>query len=108
MSAIDKVKAHWDSISGVQSLDVPEWQMTVYFSPLTMQEAQRLVKVNDREGPLAAGVDTLIMKCLDAQGERLFTIADKPIFMRKADRRVIERIVNAISGESDAETIAGN
>lgn len=108
MSAIDKVKAHWSDIAEIESIDVPEWEMTVYFTPLNIREAAKIDRIIRRDGEVFASVDILIMKCQDEQGEPLFTKADKPVLMRTADPKVVERICGAIGRVDDPGEIEGN
>ena len=41
-------------------------------------------------------VDVLVMKATNANGEKLFTIEDRPTLLTKADSNVIGRVANAI------------
>ena len=108
MSAIDKVTQHWENISGEKPIEVEEWDLTVYWTPLNLKEQAQFQKIVDREGPTAAGAMILIRKCCDEKGDPLFTLADKPKLMRKADPKVIERICNTISRSDDVEDLEGN
>ena len=41
--AIDKVTAHFEEL-GRQSIDVPEWDLTIYYDPVTVSDKQKLAK----------------------------------------------------------------
>lgn len=97
MKLIERISAHY-SAPGVQSIEVPEWgeddkPMVIYWNPITLQEKQRLATVGMDEGMVVRLVDALILKALDAEGKKLFTIEDKATLLRKADPEVVARVV---------------
>lgn len=98
MSAlIDRMKAHFTDL-GVQSVEVPEWgedgkPLVIYFSPMTLAEKQRLVNVGEREGYVARLADALIMKAMDADGKKLFTVEHKVMLRNHVDPEVLARVV---------------
>lgn len=97
MKLIERVVAHYDA-PGVQSVEVPEWgeegkPQVIYWRPITLQEKQRLATVGMDEGMVVRLVDALILKALDAEGNKLFTLEDKAKLLRKADPEVVARVV---------------
>lgn len=84
---------------GVQSMEVPEWcleegkPLIIYWKPITLAEKQRLQTVGETEGWLARLADCLIIKALDADGKKLFTLADKHSLRYSVDPDVIARVV---------------
>jgi hypothetical protein len=102
MSAlIEQIESHWNSIAGVESLEVPEWNTTVYWKKLNLKERDAIDKVANTKGIHHAGVQLLIMKCKDESGKPLFNIGDRNALLFKADPGVVERIVTKITGEDD-------
>ncbi len=105
-----RIKSHFAGL-GVGKVEVPEWgedgkSLFVYFSPLTLQEKQRLEQARDREGRIAALADLVVLKAMDAEGKKLFTVEHKAILLRTADTDVLSRIANAIAAgpsQEDAE-----
>ena len=91
MKAIERAKAHFTDF-GVQSVEVPEWgedgqPMVIYWKPINLAEKLRLQASDDR---LA---DCLILKALDAEGKKMFTIEDKYTMRHSVDPDVIARVV---------------
>jgi len=97
MSAIDSAKAHFAGF-GIQQLEVPEWgedgkPLIVYWKPMTLAEKQRLATVGEQDGYLARLADCLILKGLDAEGKKLFTLEHKHALRHSVDPDVLARIV---------------
>lgn len=103
MSAIDRAKAHFTDY-GIQSAEVPEWgepaegdapgkPLVIYWKPITLAEKQRLQAIGEAEGYVARLADCLIMKALDADGKKLYTLADKHALRHLVDPDVIARVV---------------
>lgn len=90
MSAIDAVKAHYEE-RGRLSVDVPEWGLTVYWTPITPYDRRKIYKTGVEPTELAT-VDVLIQKATDADGKRLFTLDDRQDLLHRADVRVVNRV----------------
>ena len=94
MDAIDLVREHFASL-GTKTIEVPEWKLTVYATPVTLSEKNKLYR-KSRESDMELLVDILILKATDAEGKKLFDIDNKPTLLNKADSNVIARVANAI------------
>lgn len=94
MDAIDLVREHFNSL-GTKRIEVPEWKLTVFASPVTLAEKNKLYR-KSRENDMELLVDILILKATNEQGEKLFTIDNKITLLNKADSTVIARVANAI------------
>jgi hypothetical protein len=103
MSAIERAKAHYTDL-GVQSQEVPEWgepadgenpvkPLIIYWKPITLSEKQQLQTIGERDGYVARLADALIMKALDAEGKKLFTIEHKHALRHQVDPDVLARVV---------------
>ncbi|MCC8483824.1 MAG: hypothetical protein LN561_04690 [Rickettsia endosymbiont of Labidopullus appendiculatus] len=108
---IDRVKAHFDAKED-KIIEVPEWgdganPLYIHCSPLTLSQKNRLYKMA-KEDDLGLMVEALIMKAKDAEGNCLFSRADKPDLMRNCDPDVLIRIATRIMGESDSELAEKN
>lgn len=107
MSAIDQVKAHFQTLE-TRIILVPEWAaedgkpMEIIAEPMTLADRNKLVKYA-ASNDLEYLVRLLILKAKDKAGNNLFTLEHKFDLMRKADPVVIERIANEILrvGERD-------
>lgn len=92
-SIADAIKAHAESMRR-QSIAVPEWgNATIWFDPLTCGDIDRL---DNFKAPGEYNVQMLIYKAEDANGKKLFTLADKRALL-SAPHAVINRVCLAIS-----------
>lgn len=102
MSAIDNARAHF-SRQAVRIIEVEEWPgddgkpLVIYAKPLTLAEKQKLRNFAQQFGDMEILAQTLILKAEDAQGEKLFTIADKHALMHATDPDVLARVVVQIT-----------
>jgi hypothetical protein len=98
MSAIDQVQAHFQRLD-TRQIEVPEWAddqgkpMIIYCTPITLAEKAKIARAGDEFGRVMMLVHALIIKAQDADGKKLFTVADKKALSEKADPDVIARIV---------------
>lgn len=107
MGVIDRMKAHFTDI-GVRHVEVPEWgedgkPLVVYFRPMTLAEKQKLMTIGEREGYVARLADALVMKAMDAQGKKLFTIEDKQALRNQVDPDVLARVVRDMMASPSEE-----
>ena len=105
--AIDHFKAH-----ELRIIEVPEWgdngaPLTVYARPMNMMEKNVLARSSDGSD-LGVFVDLIIMKAENADGEKLFTKADKPHFMRHVDADVISRVAGELLETDTVDDRLGN
>lgn len=94
MDAIDLVREHFNSL-GTKRIEVPEWKLTVFASPMTLAEKNRMYK-KSRDSDMELLVDILIMKATDEHGAKLFTVEHKITLLNKADSNVVARVANEI------------
>ena len=108
MKFIDRAKSHFESL-GVQHIEVPEWKdeagnpSIIYWNPINLSEKNKLFRKSDNLNDVSILADILIMKSLDKDGNKLFTLEDKIALMHKVDSDVISRVatemVKAITPE---------
>ena len=90
MRLIDSAKSHFESL-GVQHLEVEEWKdeagnpSIIYWNPITLSEKNKLFKKSDNLNDVSILADILVMKALDKEGNKLFTLEDKLALMHKVD-----------------------
>ena len=86
--------------NNTQSFYVEEWDETIYATPLSCGDTAKM-QGKHPEFPFKltsdAMVDLLLLKCLDAQGDKVFTLEDKPILLRQ-DMGSISTVVGMILG----------
>ena len=105
--AIDNVVAHFDA-QEIKKIEVKEWgiedqPLEIFTKPLTLQESKKLYKLANG-GDLEVMVYAIITKSLDADGNKLFTLADKESLMTKADVEVLSNVASEILGSVTSET----
>lgn len=96
MDVIANAKKHFSDI-GVQKIEVPEWgedgkPALVYWKPITLGERQRFLAAGEKEGMVAAYAEVLVVKALNADGSKMFTIEHKRVFRNDVDPDVVRRV----------------
>ena len=101
MKIIDRAKSHFESL-GTQSIEVPEWKdddgkpTIIYWNPITLSEKNKLFKKSDNLSDVSILADILIMKALDKDGNKVFTLEDKIPLMHKVDSDVLSRLATSM------------
>ena len=108
---LDAAKAHFKEIlaGGLKGpIEVPEWNTQIYYKPATtFQQESKIVELTQAGKTVEALVESLIMRSLDAEGNPLFTKADKPELMRFVDPAVIMRVM-AEMNDPDTQRVVEN
>lgn len=87
----DAIAAHWNAMKR-QRVEVPEWNTTIYYDPLSVAECDKLAPLSANE----QAVEALILKATDEAGNPIFTKADKMQLLNMASPTVVKRIATAI------------
>ena len=101
MKIIERAKSHFESL-GVQSIEIPEWKdadenpTIVYWNPITLSEKNKLFKNSSNLSDVSILADIVIMKGLDKDGNKIFTLEDKLVLMHKADSDILSRIATSM------------
>jgi hypothetical protein len=113
MKIIDRAKSHFESL-GVQSIEVPEWQdedgkpSVIYWNPITLSEKNKLFKRSDNMSDVSILADIVLMKALDKNGNKIFTLEDKLILMHKVDSDVLSKVATAMVQAINPEEVKKN
>ena len=113
MKFIDRAKAHFESL-GVQQIEVEEWvdedgkPSIIYWNPITLSEKNKLFKKSDNLNDVSILADILVMKAIDKDGNKLFTLEDKLALMHKVDSDVLSRIATAMVQAINPEQVKKN
>lgn len=106
---LDAAKAHFKEIlaGGLRGpIKVPEWSTEIYYKPATsFQQESKIVELTSQGKTVEALVEALIMRSLDADGNALFSKADKPELMRFVDPAVIMRVMSEMNDPDQAKTV---
>lgn len=108
---MERIRSHFNA-KETKTIEVPEWgddsgSLYIYSSPLTLAQKNRLYKMA-KDDDLGLMIEALIMKAKDAQGNCLFTRADKPELMRNCDPDVLIRVASKIMETTDQELAEKN
>lgn len=112
MSVLDRAKKHFKD-QPIIEIKVPEWTdengdaTIIYSKPFTMKERQTLQKFADGDD-IELFIRVVIMKSLDADGNRMFDLTDKKDFENHVDPAVILRISHQMTKTPSIEEIEGN
>lgn len=113
MSIAERIKAR---TSAKFHIDVPEWgedgePLRVFYGPMLAGEVNKLQRKHPNfltSMEMAGAVELVIMKAEDGQGEKVFTLEDKPTLMRE-EVQVISRVAAAFfSGTAGIEELEKN
>jgi hypothetical protein len=110
-SVLNNATTHFKDIlaQSMQSVEIAEWNTTVFFRPATsFAQEQNVIKLHSEGKMVEALVETLINRACDADGKRLFKLADKTTLMNEVDPQVILKVVNAMNGAGVDEAELGN
>lgn len=109
MTAIDRIASHFDSLAK-RKIIVPEWgDLEIYATPMTLADRSQIYRGVDSDDGHTPLVRVLIIKARDAEGRPLFSIADQPKLMNRADPVVVVRVANEIlNGEAPKADELGN
>lgn len=107
-NALEKMTAHFrNKISGdLKSIKVPEWDVEIFFKTTnTLAEEGRMIKLAQEGKTIEALVETLIVKARNADGSKMFKLADKPTFMNEVDPHVLIRVTGEMNSYNDEDTV---
>lgn len=108
MSLRDKLKnrVNQDAVA----IHVEAWDETLYVKPLTCGDMSKLQRKHpDFLSQMSAEsmVDLIILKCLDQEGEKAFSLDDKALLLRES-MNVIASIAASILGSQVTEDYEKN
>lgn len=101
MSVLDKATQHFRSkLDGsLTKIRIDEWDTDVYFYPTTpLKDESTILKLQQEGRTVEALVQSLIVKCRNADGSKMFAPADRVTLMNEVDPKVIIRVAGLING----------
>lgn len=111
-SMMGAITGHFNDIP-LKYIEVREWMiegkpLKIYYKPITVVEQRHIYKLIKKDD-VAFLVETLLVRALDSDGKRLFTLADKDFLLKKASYYVISDIVNQMLEKDELmEDLEGN
>jgi small-conductance mechanosensitive channel len=91
----DRIKAHFQAL-GTREIPVPEWETTLYTTPVTLAERHRIYAGVRSENDYEVLAKILIAKARDKDGRPMFTLEDRAVLLQKADSAVLIRVAAEI------------
>ena len=102
-NVLEAAKVHFrDRMSGdLKCIDVPEWDNAkiYYKASMNFKDQGEILKLHGDNKPAEAVVMTLIVKALDADGNKMFKRANMTEMLRSVDPEVVSRIVAEMSDD---------
>jgi hypothetical protein len=102
---IDKATAHFrNQISGeMKSVTVPEWGDSKIFwkSSTTLRDEGKILELSQAGKTVEALVESLILRARNEDGTKMFTFADKMVFLNEVDPKVLIRVVGEMNNVSE-------
>lgn len=108
MSLLDKLKTACEA--DTIEVEVPAWEETFYVSPLTVQELSKMQKKHPdflSNNSIEAAVDLIMMKAMDKNGEKAFTLEHKPFLLRQR-ATIIMKFYSVLVGSAVSEDYEKN
>jgi hypothetical protein len=90
---------------------VEEWQdekgqpTIIYWQPITLAEKKKLFNKTENLNDAGLLADVVVMKALDKNGDKLFSLEDKLALNHKVDSDVLSRIAVAMVQTPSAEDL---
>ena len=109
--AIQRATEHFKA-QPLKRIEVEEWgdengPLVAYSSPFTLRDQGRLQHLTEKQSHADTLAELLIMKLVDENGDKIFTIEDKRALREDVDASIVARIANKIMS-GDAEALEGN
>jgi hypothetical protein len=105
---LQQAKKHFHSLNSgdLQSLEVPEWETTVYWKVggLNFAQQSKVIELTNAGKTAEALVEMLILRALDSDGKKMFKPVEKTEIMREVDPNIILKIVTAMGEDDDTLT----
>lgn len=100
-TVLDKATKHFNDLvqNNLKSYYVEEWDTTIYYrSTLTWREQSKILDLTTNGKTSEALIETIIIRCLDKDGKKMFNGPDRVTLMNEVDPAVILRVVGQING----------
>jgi len=109
---LNKATSHFKEAlsSGLKSIEVPEWETTIYYRPaFTLAEQAKVLEFHNKGQLVDALIETLIVRAKDSEGKSIFQAGERIIIKHEVDPDVLTRVVTEMNtGVGKAEAELGN
>ena len=112
-TVLENATAHFkEKLAGkLFELEVPEWNATIYYhSTVSMRTESKIMALTQQGKTADALVESIVMKSLDKDGNRVFKDTDRAALLNEADPKVLIRVATKLNnaGENALAEIEGN
>tara|TARA_X000000950_G_scaffold83489_1_gene105063 strand:- start:1065 stop:1421 length:357 start_codon:yes stop_codon:yes gene_type:complete len=111
-TAIQSATAHFkDKLAGkLYKYHCDEWDIDIYYrSSSSMRVESKIMSLTQNGKAADALVESIILKALDQDGNRLFKETDRATLMNEADPQVIIKLASQLNNTDDTmETVTKN
>ena len=107
-SVRDKAVSHYKQrlASKLYNYHVEEWDCDIYYrSTSSMRTESKIMALTQNGKSAEALVESIILKALDKDGNRVFNEGDRPALLNEVDPQVIIKVASALNNVPEDETI---
>jgi|TARA_R110000868_G_scaffold363270_1_gene625538 hypothetical protein len=100
MKTLEKISQHYQTaIAGeLEKLEVKEWDMDIYCRrTYPFKDEAKVIELQSQGKTVEALVESLIVKALDKDGQKIFKETDRVVLMNEADPAVIIKVAGVIN-----------
>ena len=101
MKLIETAISHFSNKT-VRSMVVPEWDITVYAKPLSLEDKAKWITRSDGDNTDYM-VYALIFGLMDEKGDSLFDIGDKVKLRKSVDPEIVSKLASFVLSSDSTE-----
>jgi len=92
----------------LKRIEIPEWgdeegPLVVYSEPFTLRDQGKIATVTKNQPESEVLAELLVMKLIDEDGNKVFTVEDKAALRTSVDAQVVARVATEIMGVNEGE-----
>ena len=111
-TALESATAHFkEKLAGkLYKYHSDEWDMDIYYrSSYSMRVESKIMSLTQNGKAADALVESIILKALDQDGNRMFRDTDRPSLMNEVDPQVIIKVASQLNNADESvETVTKN
>jgi len=106
-SIIGRATEHYNQ-KPVRRIEIPEWgddegPLVVFSEPFTLRDQGKISTITKNQPESEVLAELLVMKLIDDQGNKVFTVEDKQALRTSVDAQVVACVANQIMGVNEEE-----
>ena len=103
-SVLENATAHFkEQFAGkLYSTKVDEWKTTIYYrSTASMRTESKIMALTGQGKTAEALVESIVLKALDKNGDKMFKETDRATLLNEADPKVLIRVATKLNNAGD-------